>query len=849
MSVSIRSVSIATLFASMAFSPVAVSAAPAEDTAGSIEEVVVVGTRRDARSVTDSPVPIDVIGAEDFARQGNTDMDALLRTLIPSYNVNPQSISDAATLIRPAKLRGLPPDSTLVLVNGKRRHRAAVIAFLGDGTADGAQGPDLSVIPGIAIEQVEVLRDGAAAQYGSDAIAGVMNFVLKDDAQGGTIEARYGEFYDSDGESAQISANIGFPLTDAGFANFSAEFKDVEPTSRSVQRDDAAALVAAGNTAVEDPVQVWGTPEVRDDFKLWANLGLDLGNGTEAYAFGNWAQRTVEGGFFFRNPIERPGVFNLTGSDPNLLVADLTFGTNDDGVACPTVPLVDNAPDASALSAVAADPNCFAFNQVFPGGFTPTFGGDIDDSSLTGGVRGTLDNGLSWDLSAGVGRSEVEFFINNTVNPQLAGLQENVPTAYRPGAYIETDRIVNLDLSYPVEVDAFQSPLNVAGGLEFRNEQFEIKNGDANSFAIDPDLSAQGFGIGSNGFPGFQPQDAGKNDRSSIAAYLDLEADVTEQFLLGVAARYEDYDSFGDTLNGKIAARFQVTDAFAIRGAASTGFRAPTVGQTNVRNVTTAFTDGQLQDEATLPPSNPIAQALGATELDPEESVNLNAGVVFTVGDLDVTLDYFNIEVTDRIALTSTLPLSDTDRAALLDAGVTDALSISGARFFTNDFDTTTQGIDLVATYPLDLFGGSTQLSFVGNWTETEVDSFNPAIINDTRVRQLEESLPEIRFNVTANHSQGPFTAMARVSWFDEFFEPHLDDGSLPINADDEFIIDVEVGYDFTQELTVVAGAQNLFDEKGTKNPWAGIAGAEYSVISPFGFNGGFYYLRGVYSF
>ncbi len=836
------------LCAAVAALPVA-PAVSAQSGAAPLEEVVVVGSRREGRSAADSPVPVDVIGGDDFTSQGNTDMDALLRNLVPSYNVNQQAISDAATLVRPAKLRGLPPDSTLVLVNGKRRHRAAVIAFLGDGTADGSQGPDVSVIPGIALKQVEVLRDGAAAQYGSDAIAGVINFVLKDDPSGGQVEARYGEYYDGDGETVQLAANVGLPLTDAGFFNLSAEVKEVDPSSRSVQRDDAAALIAAGNSEVRNPAQIWGQPEVRDDFKLFANLGLDLGNGSEVYAFGNWAQRTVEGGFFFRNPNTRPGVFNLDGDQSELLIADLTAGTEDDGVACPVVPIVDNVPDAAGLAAVGTDPNCYAFNLRFPGGFTPSFGGDIDDSSLTGGWRGTLDNGMSWDLSASVGRSEAEFFINNTVNPQLAGLQDNVPTNYQPGTYIETDRVFNADIVYPVNVDMFYSDLNVAAGAEYRSEIFQILNGDANSFAIDPNLSVQGFGIGSNGFPGFQPQDAGKNKRDSYAFYVDLEADVTAQLLLGVAVRYEDYDDFGDTTNGKIAARFQVTDAFALRAAASTGFRAPTVGQANVRNVTTAFTNGQLQDEATLPPTNPIAVALGATPLDPEESTNLTAGVVFNIGDLEVTLDYFNIEVTDRIALTSTLPLSDELRQALFEAGITDALSISGARFFTNDFDTTTEGLDLVATYPLDLFGGSTDLNLIANWTETTVDDFNPDIISDTRVRQLEESLPETRFAISASHAQGPFLATLRLSWYDEYYEAHLDDGSLPINGDDAYLVDLELGYDITANVTVIAGAQNLFDEKGTKNPWSGIAGAEYAVISPFGFNGGFYYLRGLFSF
>lgn len=850
----------------------ALFAAPQAHGAEEVEEVVVVGTRRDARSVTDSPVPVDVIGGDQFTSQGNTDMDTLLRTLVPSYNVNAQPISDAATLIRPANLRGLPPDSTLVLVNGKRRHRAAVISFLGGGIADGSQGPDISVIPGIALKQVEVLRDGASAQYGSDAIAGVINFVLKDDAQGGIIEARYGEFYEGDGESAQIAANIGFPLTDAGFINLSAEVKTVEPTSRSVQRDDAAALIAAGNTDVANPAQIWGSPEIEDDFKLFGNMGLDLGNGSEVYAFGNWARRTVEGGFFFRNPTNRGGIFDGpidegTGLD-TILVADFTFGPEDDDIACPTVTISpEGIPDAGALAAVEADPNCFAFNQIFPGGFTPNFGGTINDTSIAGGVRGQLDNGINYDVSAVVGRSEVQFFINNTINPQLAALEELIPTSYKPGTYVETDRTMNIDLSYPLDVDGFYSPLNIAGGIEFRKEIFEIKNGDANSFAIDPVLSLQGFGIGSNGFPGFQPGDAGINDRGSIGAYLDLEVDVTESLLLGVAVRYEDYDDFGDTTNGKFTARFQATDNLAVRGAVSTGFRAPTVGQANVRNVTTAFTAGVLQDEATLPPTNPIAVALGASPLDAEESTNFTFGLVFGIGDLDVTVDYFNIEVQDRIALTSTLPLfcnasnaaPETDcagpedffdlRPDLLAQGVTDASSFNGARFFTNDFDTTTQGVDIVATYPAELFGGQTEFTLVANWTETEVDSFNPDIINDTRVRQLEESLPEMRWVLTANHTQGPFTVLARVSWYDEYFEAHLDDGSLPINGEDEFIIDLEVGYDINQNFRVLAGAQNLLDEEGTGNPWAGVAGAANAVISPFGFNGGYYYARAQYNF
>jgi iron complex outermembrane receptor protein len=256
--------------------------------AGPLEEVLVVGSRRRDRSASDSPVPVDVIGGDDFLAHGDSDMDSLLGALVPSYNVAQEPISDAATLIRPATLRSLPPDATLVLVNGKRRHRAAVIALLGAGISGGSQGPDLSVIPAISLDRVEVLRDGASAQYGSDAIAGIMNFVLKEDAEGVTLDAKWGSYFEGDGNSITLAANVGLPLTDAGFANLSFEFKEADPTSRSAQRGDAQDLIGAGNSNVRQPAaQIWGAPEISGDFKLFGNFGLDLGNGSEVYAFGN----------------------------------------------------------------------------------------------------------------------------------------------------------------------------------------------------------------------------------------------------------------------------------------------------------------------------------------------------------------------------------------------------------------------------------------------------------------------------------------------------------------------------------------------------------------------------------
>ena len=826
--------------------PVAAPLVWAEDTA-TVEEIVVVGSRRQDRSAAESPVPVDVIGGDDFRNLGDTDMDSLLAALVPSYNVNQEPISDAATLIRPANLRGLSSDATLVLVNGKRRHRAAVISFLGSGVNDGAQGPDLSVIPAIAVKRLEVLRDGASAQYGSDAIAGVMNFVLKDAPSGSTVEARWGRNYEGDGDLGVVAANIGLPLTDAGFANFSAEFKQSDPTSRSTQRADAAGLIAAGNNAVRQPAaQIWGAPEVRGDFKIFANLGIELGNGSEAYAFGNWAERTVEGGFYYRNPHTRTGIFRgpvLEDGTPTVKVADLT---DDLSGNCPVVRVMDNVADAAALAAVAANPNCFAFNERFPGGFTPQFGGDVHDSSIALGVRGDLDSGWFYDLSAVVGRSNAQFFIKNTINPQLAHQETDIPVSYRPGAYTETDRVVDFTMAKPLGDAA--SPLHLAFGLEYRDETFKIENGDTNSFYIHPGLAAQGFGIGSNGFPGFKPEDAGESRRSSWAAYVDVERNLSENFLFGAAARYENYEDFGNALDGKLTGRLQVSDGFALRAAASTGFRAPTTGQSSVRNVTTAFTGGMLADEATLPPTHPIAEQKGGQALDPEESVNLTLGAVFDIGDLSVTLDYYNISVEDRIALTSTQLLTADDITALLALGQADASSFTGVRFFTNDFDTTTSGVDLVATLPLELFSGNTDLTFVANWNKTEVDSRNPNIISDNRVNQLEGALPETRFSLTMNHVQGDWRWLGRVRYYGEFYVAQADVAGWAYRPEPRWFFDMEIARSFN-DVTLVVGAQNAFDEYPEKNHPGAVAGvgATYPEGSPYGFNGGFYYVRGIW--
>ncbi|GGW74266.1 TonB-dependent receptor [Alteromonas halophila] len=812
------------------------------------EQIAVVGTRAAPRSVGESAVPIDIISDEEFKSQGATDMASMMQTVVPSFNVNDQPINDASTLVRPANLRGMASDHTLVLVNGKRRHRSAVITFLGGGLSDGAQGPDISVIPAAALKQVEVLRDGAAAQYGSDAIAGVINFVLKDADEGGSFEARYGSFYEGDGDMVQFSGNVGMPLTDAGFVNVTAEYRTADPTSRSVQRDDAAGLIAGGNTAVADPAQIWGSPEIKDDIKLFANLGLDLGNDSEAYLFGNYAEREVEGGFYYRNPHNRGGV-NNGGIDEDgnqlLLVGDLT---GDMSGNCPTdIQVGSNVlENPRYINEVANNPDCFAFNEILPGGFTPRFGGTVTDMSLVFGTRGEWVNEISYDVSVNLGQNEIEYAISNTINPSLG---PDTPFEFAPGKYIQSEQTLDIDLTKPVDVGLYE-PVYVSGGFQYRHETYESKAGDPDSYTIGP-LAKQGFGIGSNGFPGLAPDSQGEVSRHNIAFYLDVESYLTETFMLAGALRYEDFSDFGNTTKGKIAFRWQAMESIAFRGAFSTGFKAPTLGQSNVRNVTTAFgTDGRLIDRATLPPTDPVSQLKGGEQLTPEESESITFGVVadFENG-LFITADYYHIELTDRLSTASGISLTEEDIQTLLAQGITDASSFSEISFFTNDFDTTTEGVDVVANYSMEMLGGDTKFSLAYNWTDTTVDEASDNI-SSFRIRMLEDNLPSVRYSLTANHTNGDWRVLGRLNYYGSIYEDHLDSG-LPIeNIGSEMTLDLELGYDVSENFSVVLGAKNALDEYPDENTqWKGIAGSLYPTTSPIGINGGFYYVRGLYTF
>ena len=911
-------------------------AAEIQADAGNIEEVVVtasLGSRRAERSAIGTPAPVDTLGAEDIIEQATSDISDMLRIAVPSYNVNTQPISDGGTVVRPANLRGLSPDQTLVLLNGKRRHRAAVITFLGGGIADGAHGPDVGVFPALGLKQVEVLRDGAASQYGSDAIAGVINFVLKDDPDGAVLEAKAGSTYAGDGGNYLLAGNFGLPLGASGFVNVSAEYGETDDTIRSVQRADAVELIAAGwsevqalsvNGVTTDVTQIWGQPRIDDALKLFVNSAYDFASGVTAYAFGNYASRTVEGGFFFRHPTGRdnrriydgplvnPATGNAIVVDAKGVATDARTGevvaapaasvrvgdlSGDSAGDCPAGIPVTHAgglrPDPAMLSAVTADANCFSFLELFPGGFVPRFGGDSSDRSLVVGLRGTLPlgSGVGFDVSYSHGENSIDYFIKNTVN---ASLGPGTPTAFRPGAYDQVDNNFNVDFTYEVPVAAFASDLHLAAGAEWRREAFDITAGDPASRELGPLTRpspafprGQGFASSSNGFGGFTVSSSHSED--NIAVYSEIEADLTWRLTVQAAVRWEDYSTFGSTFNYKLGGAWQAGERATVRATWSTGFRAPTAGQANVVNVSTAFQGDVIAEEATLPLSSAAGQFVnnelgGVFTLDAEQASNFSIGAAWSLGAADVTVDYFNITVEDRIAISEqqdfrgllvyagtraglsladmginqdsngdgTLSADDGESAQILNAlnaaGVLRSADFAGSEdlasvaFFTNDFDTETSGVDLVATLPLAWASGDTTLALALNYTDTRVTRRGG--LGDTRLRQLEENLPKWKGNLSLRHDRTRTNLLARVNFHGPYGEAHADDGSRWIEPGSEITVDVEGTCAVTDSWELIAGAANVFDNLPDEHRYADVVGSRYPTTAPFGLSGGQYYAK-----
>jgi len=859
-----------------------------------IEEIITTGFRGKPRSSVDSAVPIDVFDASAIEAVSHTDLQNILQTLIPSYNVSREPISDGSSFIRAATLRGLPSHHTLVLVNGKRRHRAALVVIGGSGT----QGPDVATIPSLAVQSIEVLRDGASAQYGSDAIAGVINFNLKNNTEGFSLLLDSGTTYEGDGDTYTLAGNIGLPLGDNGFLSLTAEVNSADFTERSYQYCDSwfcltpddplfgaqsqlrqdfvngvptsnatdldvyigglqtAFPAGVANASVQgNNVMPWGQPNT-ESVRTFFNAGIELANGMELYSFGNYSKSKGDGSFFYRYP--------GNGTIETLRNADGSF----------YMPL-----------------------EKFPGGFTPRFEGEVEDYGVAGGLRGDNDSGFAYDVSVRYGSDEIAYRLFNTVNPSYG---VDSPTDFNPGVLTNEELQFQLDLSNEFDV-GMASDLVFAYGVSYMDETYDVaQSSDPSSYLAGPhalsdpfefcsnevfaagtiddngtpndpdddfDISGQPdylsrtansvagtgvptsiggvaavagtsianldctsssdpvykvVGVGANGFPGYSPAFSEEYNRDSFAVYGDISVDLTDQFFVQVAARYEDYSDFGDELVGKIAARFLVTDQFAIRGSFGTGFRAPTPGQQGTTNVSTRLPQGLPVATGLFPATGSVAQALGASPLTAETSTSFTVGFTADLEDLSLTVDFYRIDIEDRLNAISTRTVSSDPSAgqdylnflALQSAGVSGAETIGGVFYFTNAFDSKTTGMDVVASYPIDWGNGQeTALQFAFNYNKSELDSDASDFLNAEDQFDFENIDPEIRWNLTANHAIGDLSLMARGRYYGESSNSNSGTPLFVQEFGSTFFVDLEASYQFNDNWRLTFGGRNIFDQ------------------------------------
>lgn len=762
-----------------------------------IEEIKTIGSRSSKpRSASDSTVPIDVISGDDFNSVGGTaDLTDNLKALIPSYTASPAT-GDGSAFVRPTSLRGTAPDQTLVMVNGKRRHRSALVQFFAPAAGNGSHGADVGMIPGIAVKRVEVLRDGASSQYGSDAIAGVINFVMKDASDGGQLQVTYGEHYEGE-QSIKVAANIGLALGDIGFVNISAEYVDNDALSRGIQRqsnvDELLALgvnpsvIGADAPFGDAPfLQTWGRPQT-EGLRLFINSGFDLSSSSELYARFSMADTDGRYRFFYR-----------------------TW-------------------DHSSLAPLRA----MGFGGL-PAGYTPFLDGNQQDASIVMGVKGEFESGMLYDISYGYGKDELDYTLNNTVNVDL-GLDGdlNIPQmTFDVGGYIQEENNFNIDFSLPVS-----DMLNLAFGAEAREEKYTVVAGE-------PSASVGG---GSSGFRGITTADAGTFTRDNVAIYADIEHDISDAVLVQYALRYENFSDFGPTTNAKIAMRYRASDAIALRGAISTGFHAPTPGQANVRTTITTFdgVTGAQREEGLVSPTSQIALENGGAPLTEEKSLNYSVGFASEIGDAwSLTTDIYRIEVDDRIYRTG-------------DITTTDGLSIS---FYTNTLDVVHQGVDVVLSGGL----GVTDITFAYAYNEIQVAGQRPVIVDGVSIRtvsagtveDIENNYPNHRWTLsTMTNFSDKWDLMARATYYGKHYDERgtINDPVAPsAQIDSTVYIDLELGYQATDNLRIALGGTNVTDEFvneiGASNANRLSVGLQYPRRSAANYEGGSWYLKGVYS-
>ena len=781
------------------------------------QEEITVGSRA-VGVEAEKGVPVDVITARQIETTGYTETMQVIQALAPSFNFPRTTIADGSASVRPATIRGLGPDQVLVLVNGKRRHNTALVHVNGT-VGRGSTGVDLNAIPVSMIERVEILRDGAAAQYGSDAIAGVMNIVLKSGASPLTLSAKGGLAVTdqgvgddvTDGEMMDAAATYGWNLG-RGWVSAAVEYRDRNRTNRAADDPrDQLALGDGGNNPVEQPNHWVGDPEARDVL-AFLNAQFPVGGaGTSfVYAFGGWSNRDALAPGFYRRGIE-----------------------------------AGNIP------------------QIYPLGFLPKIETDISDAAATLGLRGVKSDWY-WDVSANFGANSMDFNIVDTLNVSLGPEVPPNKFEFFAGTYSASQFVANADLSRQMEV-GLPGPMNFAAGVEFRREAYAIEAGEPDSYR-DGGFRDQ-FGNpaipGAQVFAGLRPVNAVDTSRSNIAGYLDVESDLLPRLRLGIAGRVEHYGDFGSTADGKISARLKLHDRVVLRGAASTGFRAPSLAQSNFSSTATNFLNlGQGLEPveiATFPVASDPARALGATDLEPEESTHLSGGIALSpASKFDVTFDYYRIDIDDRIVLSGNF--TDPRIRALLEPFG----RVGSARFFTNAVDTKTTGFDLIANWGFGLGGGDTRLSAGFNRNETEIVGraptppqlvgFESVLFDREQERRLECGQPENSLRLSAEWLKGGFSGVARGSRYGEYCDPRNLE-TLDQVFEPEWVADVELAVRL-RGVTLGAGALNLFDTypdplriENTRGT-ATVAGpVRYGVATPFGINGRFIYGRVTYRF
>ncbi|WP_418607884.1 TonB-dependent receptor plug domain-containing protein [Pseudoalteromonas sp. US3C1013] len=803
-----------------------------------IEVISVTGTRRSLRSIAQSTVPVDIISSDDMASTGQLEISQVLANQVPSFNYPSATLSDGTDHARPAVLRGLAPDHTLVLINGKRRHSGALLN-LGGTVGRGSTAVDLNMIPTSAIKRVEVLRDGAAAQYGSDAIAGVINIVLKDATEGGSVSVTYGQ-YDSqmagvpqlnstyadengnlafnlgddrqvnDGNTRTISANSGFSLADNGFLNVSIEYRDNDSTQRSGfdPREQYSRLDDGSLDPREFTINRYnhrfGKAEL-EDYALFYNMGYDLDNGFNVYSFGSYSEREGNSGGFYRRAKDSRNVLEL-----------------------------------------------------YPNGFLPQIATDVKDYSLALGLQGDSGDWV-WDVSTNYGRNDFGLGVVNSLNTSLG---TNSQTEFDNGAMIYDQLLVNFDANTTVD---FGLPDDVffTIGAEYRRESYKIEQGEEASYitALDDNGNPIAAG-GAQVLPGFGPQSATNESRHNVAVFAEFDTYLTDKWNVVLASRYEDYSDFGNTFTSKLATRYSITDNLSLRGAASTGFRAPSLAQSSYRQISTILENNQPFEVGLFPSSAPAAQALGAKQLDAEDSVNITAGFVYTQGNFSLTVDAYRIDIDDRIVLSENLS-GNAVQQILASAG---ELNTESVRYFTNAIDSRTQGVDIVATYTLDLNTlGDLRLNAAANINDTEITHVdaNPSELNSLgddyvvfarrEVGRFEQGTPDNKLNLSAVWSFNQWQTTLRATRYGEVADiSTTSDGDEYLDA--KWITDLEVAYRPNDAWKFAVGANNLFDQY----PQATVDNIGYSNFgqifpytpyTPYSLDGRFLYGNITYSF